>query len=244
MKFRRNDARLKPRERDSARSAGSSRRSCSHLQRDDVLHARIGLLRRACRRDPARTPGWGALHGEGSRLTGPLRRGLVRAVVVQKPIVAGMAVLFGALTVWSTVGAQAPSVANIAGAGAPAEQARQILQAVEADESARELVSRALNQAHSTLDQASYEPAPERRAALEAMALEWAQTARDLKRARDAEQASDQLEQSLSALQTELVRTRASVEQALARVGRARQALRELERSKSAGAAPAGAARP
>jgi chromosome segregation ATPase len=161
---------------------------------------------------------------------------LVRAVVVQKPIVAGMGILLGALTVWSTVRAQAPSVASAA------DEARQILQAVEADESARELVSRALNQAHSTLDQAAHEAAPDRRAALDAMALEWAETARDLKRARDAEQASDRLEQSLSALQTELVRTRASVEQALARVGRARQELTELERNKST--APAGAARP
>jgi chromosome segregation ATPase len=174
-------------------------------------------------------------------LTAPLRRGLVRAVVVQKPIIAGMGVLVGALTVWSTVGAQAPSGSTLA--GAPADRVRQILQAVEADESAHELVSRALNQAHSTLDQAARDAAPERRAALEAMALEWAETARDLKRARDAEQASDRLEQSLSALQTELVRTRASVEQALARVGRARQELSELERSKGRATAPAGAPR-
>jgi len=168
---------------------------------------------------------------------------LVRAVVVQKPIVAGMGVLFGVLTVWSTVGAQAPSVASAPAASAPADEARRVLQAVEADESARELVSRAVNQAHSTLDQAAHEAAPDRRAALEAMALEWAETARDLKRAHDAEQASDRLEQALSGLQTELVRTRASVEQALARVGRARQELSELERNKSAGGAPAGAAR-
>jgi len=188
--------------------------------------------------------GWpGAARRRAQCLTGPQRRGLVRAVVVQKPIVAGMGVLFGVLTVWSTVGAQAPSVASAPAASAPADEARRVLQAVEADESARELVSRAVNQAHSTLDQAAHEAAPDRRAALEAMALEWAETARDLKRAHDAEQASDRLEQALSGLQTELVRTRASVEQALARVGRARQELSELERNKSAGGAPAGAAR-
>ena len=194
-------------------------------------------------------------------------------MVVQKPIVASMGVLFSVLTVWSTVGAQAPSVANspaasvpaasvpaasvpaasvpaasvpaasVPAASSPTEEARRILQAVEADESAHELVSRALNQAHSTLDQAAHEATPDRRAALEAMALEWAETARDLKRAHDAEQASDRLEQALSGLQTELVRTRASVEQGLARVGRARQELSELERNKSAGGVPAGAAR-
>jgi hypothetical protein len=82
-----------------------------------------------------------------------------------------------------------------------------------------------------------------RPAALEATALEWAELARDLKRTRDAEQSSDRLEQSLSAVQTELVRTRASVEQALARVGRARQELEELERSKAGGSGGAGAVR-
>jgi hypothetical protein len=156
--------------------------------------------------------------------------------VVSKPILACATALLGLLTVWSTVRAQAP-----AGANSPAEEARIILQAVEADESARELVSRAVNQAHSTLDQAAHSAVAEQRAALEATALEWAEIARDLKRARNAEQASDRLEQSLSGLQTELVRTRASVEQARARVGRARQELLELERNKAAGSAATGA---
>jgi len=162
---------------------------------------------------------------------------LVRAVVVSKPILACAATLLGLLTVWSTVRAQGQ-----AGANRPAEEARSVLQAVEADESARELVSRAVNQAHASLGQAARSTVADQRAALEATALEWAEIARDLKRARDAEQASDRLEQSLSGLQTELVRTRASVEQALARVGRARQELLELERNK-AGAAARGAQR-
>ena len=172
-------------------------------------------------------------------LTGPLRHGLVRAVeVVRKQLLACVGTLLGLLTVWSTVGAQPPGLANN-----PAEEARNLLQAVEADEGARELVSRAVNQSHVTLDQAAHTAAPEQRSTLEGTALEWAEIARDLKRARDAEQASDRLEQSLSALQTELVRTRASVEQALARVGRARQELLDLERSKALGSAAAGAQR-
>ena len=164
---------------------------------------------------------------------------MVRAVeVVQKQILASACTLLGLLTVWSTVRAQAPAVASN-----PVEEARAILQAVEADDSARELVSRAVNQAHVTLDQAAHTTAPEQRATLDLTALEWAEIARDLKRARDAEQASDRLEQSLSALQTELVRTRASVEQALARVGRARQELLDLERNKAGGSAAPGAQR-
>ncbi|MEY2932496.1 MAG: hypothetical protein RL033_3245 [Pseudomonadota bacterium] len=155
--------------------------------------------------------------------------------MVKKPVVAWASALLGLLTVWSTVRAQAP-----AGAVSPAEEAAQVLQAVEADESARELVSRAVSQAHATLDAASKNTVAGQRAALEATALEWAELARDLKRTRDAEQSSDGLEQSLSALQTELVRTRASVEQALARVGRARQELGELERGKAAGVSGAG----
>jgi uncharacterized membrane protein len=158
--------------------------------------------------------------------------------VVKKRTLACAGTLLGLLTVWSTVRAQAPAVANN-----PADEARSILLAVEADESVRELVSRAVNQSHVTLDQAAHTVAPGQRATLESTALEWAEIARDLKRARDAEQSSDRLEQSLSALQTELVRTRASVEQALARVGRARQELLDLERNKGPGSAASGAAR-
>jgi hypothetical protein len=148
------------------------------------------------------------------------------------------AVLLAVLTVWSTVRAQARSGANGA-----VEAARSLLLAVEADASARELVSRAVAQSRAALAQAAQQTAAEPRATLEEAALEWAEIARDLKRARDAEQASDRLEQSLSALQTELVRTRASVEQALARVGRARQELTELERNRSS-SAPAAAGAP
>jgi hypothetical protein len=163
-------------------------------------------------------------------------RGLVRAVVVKKPVVVWASTLLGLLTVWSTVAAQGP-----AGASNPAEEARRVLQVVEADESARELVSRAVQQSRSALDAAGKNTVAGQRAALEATALEWAELARDLKRTRDAEQGSDRLEQSLSALQTELVRTRASVEQAQARVGRARQELSELERSKGGGLGSVGA---
>jgi hypothetical protein len=158
--------------------------------------------------------------------------------VLEKRLLACAGTLLSLLTVWSTVRAQAPAIANN-----PAEEARNILQAVEADESARELVNRAVNQAHVTLDRAAHTAAPEQRATLDSTALEWAEIARDLVRARDAEQSSDRLEQSLSALQTELVRTRASVEQALARVGRARQELLDLERNKTSGSAAPGATR-
>jgi len=159
---------------------------------------------------------------------------LVRAVVVPRPLLVGAVASFSLLTWWAGAGWEAQAAAS------PAEEARQILSAVEADAATRELVSRAVAQAHSALDraQASADAGPQREL-WEATALEWAEIARDLQRARAAEQASDRLEQSLSTLQTELVRTRASVEQALARVGRARQELTDLERNEGSPASKA-----
>ncbi len=156
-------------------------------------------------------------------------------MVVKKPVAVCASALLALLTMWSSVRAQ-----GTIGADSPAEQARQLLQVVEADPASRELVSRAVQQARAALDAAAKNGVASQRAALEATALEWAELARDLKRTREAEQSSDRLEQSLSALQTELVRTRASVEQARARVGRAQQELEELERAKGAGRAGAG----
>ena len=181
-------------------------------------------------RSSARAPG----------LTGRSYRGLVRAVVFPRPLLVGAVASFSLLALWAVVGGEVRAAAS------PAEEARQILSAVEADATTRELTSRAVAQAHSALDraQASAEAGPQREL-WDATALEWAEIARDLQRARAAEQASDRLEQSLSTLQTELVRTRASVEQGLARVGRARQELAELERNEPgspAGKTPAGKA--
>jgi hypothetical protein len=118
----------------------------------------------------------------------------------------------------------------VAAGGTPAEEARGLIGELEADSAVRELVSPATARAKDALSRAEAAgAAPERAALLEAVALEWAQVARDLRRATHAEQASDRLEQELSALQTENVRSRAAVEQAKARVGRARQELLELE---------------
>jgi hypothetical protein len=119
-----------------------------------------------------------------------------------------------------------------------ADQARSLLAEVGADVSARELVNPATTRAHDALSRAEALRVPAHVELLEAAALEWAQVARDLKRARDAEQASDGLEQEASSLQTDLVRSRAAVEQAAARVGRARQELVELQAGASPRAAP------
>src|SRR6187431_1780924 len=114
--------------------------------------------------------------------------------------------------------------------GVPADRAKSIIAELEADPAERELVTPAVARARERLAQAEAEQAPDRAAILNDTALQWAEVARDLKRASLAEQASDRLEQEASALQTELARQRAAVEQAMARVGQARRAVQELQR--------------
>lgn len=110
----------------------------------------------------------------------------------------------------------------------PAEAARGIIAELQADASVRELVGPSLSRAEGALSRVPGAP-PSRAPLLQALALEWAEVARDLMRASAAERASDKLEQDASAIQTELMRLRAAVEQTMARVGRARQELKELE---------------
>jgi hypothetical protein len=134
---------------------------------------------------------------------------------------------------------------SASGAGALADRARALLAQIEADPAVKELVEPATSRAAAALDRAATEAQPATAELYEAAALQWAEVARDLRRAREAELASDQLERELSAIQTELVRSRAAVEQAVARVRRARQGLAELEAAAAeqpAGKAPVKAA--
>jgi hypothetical protein len=124
------------------------------------------------------------------------------------------------------------------------ETARAIIAELQADASARELAGPALSRAEGALLRVRG-ASPTRAPMLEATALEWAEVARDLVRASAAERASDKLEQDASAIQTELMRLRAAVEQTMARVGRARQELKELEAGASSpGTAPRGSGTP
>lgn len=127
-------------------------------------------------------------------------------------------------------------------AGGLADRARTLLAQIEADPGAKDIVESATSRSAAALSRAAGEPQPARAELYEAAALEWAEVARDLRRAREAELASDQLELELSALHTELVRSRAAVEQAVGRVGRARQGLAELEAAAAEQPAPGRAA--
>jgi hypothetical protein len=113
-----------------------------------------------------------------------------------------------------------------------ADRARSLIAELEGSGAPRELVGPAVSRAKQALSQAEAAP-PARAPRLEDTALEWAEVARDLVRASAAERTSDALEQEASALATEIARVRAAVEQAMARVGRARQDLKELEATTS-----------
>jgi hypothetical protein len=129
--------------------------------------------------------------------------------------------------------------------GGAAERAKGIIAELEAEPSARELAAPSVGRARESLARAEAASRPAHAAILEDTALEWAEVARDLKRASSAEQASDRLEQEASALQAELARLRAAVEQAMARVGQARHDVAELDRGKGGNrATPAPAASP
>jgi hypothetical protein len=112
--------------------------------------------------------------------------------------------------------------------GGAGETARSLIAELERVGVAPGLVGPALSRAKEALSTAE-RAAPTRAPLLESTALEWAEVARDLARASAAEQASDRLEQDVSVAESEIARLRAAVEQTMARVGRARQELKELE---------------
>jgi hypothetical protein len=66
-------------------------------------------------------------------------------------------------------------------------------------------------------------------AELEALAREWAETGSDLVRAAAAEKKLSQTQRELSETETRLIRARALLEESVARQGRAKQKLEQLE---------------
>jgi hypothetical protein len=134
-------------------------------------------------------------------------------------------------------------MAGVAGAAdnAIVSEARGLLAALATDEAPSPFVTKAVDQAKAALERADAlgaDAAPKYRELLQQTGLEWAEVARDLQRALAAERAADAVEAELSKVQTDLVRSHAAVEQAMARLGRARAEIETLQ----AGArlAPAG----
>ena len=126
-----------------------------------------------------------------------------------------------------------------AAATGSADRAKAVLAELDAEPSGQELTAPAVERARQSIARADAATVPAHAAILGDSALEWAEVARDLKRASLAEQASDHLEQEASVLETELARLHAAVEQALARVGQARHALAKADGGEPRPAPPA-----
>jgi hypothetical protein len=140
-------------------------------------------------------------------------------------------------------------MAGVAGAAdnAIVTEARRLLAALGADEAPSPFVARAVDQAKRALERADAlgaDAAPKYRELLQQTGLDWAEVARYLSRTLAAEQAADAVEAGLSKVQTDLVRAHAAVEQAMARLGRARAEIETLQAGARPGVAPPGAAAP
>lgn len=127
----------------------------------------------------------------------------------------------------------APSAVRAA-PGALAERTQELLAQLDTDADARAAGEPASRRARAALERAAAAP-PAQAALLEELAFQNAELARDLARASQAERRADELEREARGLATEIARLRAVVEQALARLGRARQELKVLEASRAAG---------
>jgi len=110
------------------------------------------------------------------------------------------------------------------------------MQAVSAAPANAKLAAESLANADAVLKRADDARAAgdhEHAALLEAVALEWAQTGRDLVRAARAETEADELAKQAADVEERLVRARALLEQTVARRGRAQARLEALEASPS-----------
>jgi hypothetical protein len=147
----------------------------------------------------------------------------------------------GRRAVWRWVGAGAAACAvGAASAPAKAQQADDHAAAVaiaaqlEHDTAHGPVVAEALSKTKDALERATRFRAAGDEAhakAADGLALEWAQTGRDLTRAAEAEATAAELRHKAVDAQAQLERTRALVEEGIARVGRLRAQLLEAEKA-------------
>ena len=142
----------------------------------------------------------------------------------------------------STVVAASLSIAVAARARAAPEEAEPILATVEGKPAALEAVKRARQAVARALAMSRAGDA-QHSALLRRVALEWALVARDVVRAAAVEAQATQTERTFDELETKALRTRALLEETIARRGRASEALRQAEAA-AAAAPPATPAPP
>jgi len=116
----------------------------------------------------------------------------------------------------------------------PRVAAERTMQAVSATPANAQLAAESLANADAVLKRAGDARTAgdhEHAALLEAVALEWAQTGRDLVRAAQAEAEADELAKQAAEVEERLARARALLEQTVARRGRAKARLKAITAS-------------
>jgi len=127
--------------------------------------------------------------------------------------------------------ATGPAAAQTAGDHAAAEA---LVQQLEQDAGHTVVTADAVASAKGALERATRLRAAGDEAhakAADGLALEWAQTGRDLAKAADAEATATELRRKAVDAQAQLERTRAQVEEGIAHVGRLRTQLQEAEKA-------------
>ena len=127
--------------------------------------------------------------------------------------------------------ATGPAAAQTAGDHAAAEA---LVQQLEQDTGHAVVTSDAVASAKGALERATRLRAAGDEAhakAADGLALEWAQTGRDLAKAADAEATATELRRKAVEAQAQLERTRAQVEEGIAHVGRLRTQLQDAEKA-------------
>lgn len=122
--------------------------------------------------------------------------------------------------------------------------AQALVDQLERDKEHRSVTADALAHARAALERAvrlrgakiwGHDPDEKHAAQADGLAREWAETARDLVRAVDAEKTAADTRRRAMDAQAQLERTRALVEEAIARVGRLKAAITEAERAPEGG---------
>jgi hypothetical protein len=114
---------------------------------------------------------------------------------------------------------------------AAGQQAKALLDSLEKAPETKRIARDPLNQARGALEraQSARQSRDEAHAALlDSLALEWAQTARDLASAADLEKRASEVQEQAAKAEAQSVRAQAIVEAAVARRGRARERIEVL----------------
>jgi hypothetical protein len=154
------------------------------------------------------------------------------------PLRAVGGLLAGAMVLWVPRAVGADEVGGpvgaheVGGSGEAAGDPRVLLHQLEQDAAHRTLLADALTETRDALERAHRfhilrDEGHARDA--EALALEWAEMGRDLVRASDAEERAAQVRRKATDGQVQLDRTRALVEETVARLGRLRAEIAEME---------------